>query len=330
MYDFLPESPLTAARHRIIAPMPDAALFSLSDRGLLGYEVESTIPLSPSLSGRLRGESLHGDTFHVADSSGEPWRLRRCGLGQGPAMWRFQSLEHSRCRLAERLRMALAPRLAAQVLHELRNPMNAMSLHADLLVRTVAKAEDPVQRARAEASVQVIRARLADLNQRQDAMVALWLTLAQSGTMAPAGQTLSAVVENALQLLRGLYALHGVMLRTENLDRITAIADRPASQHFQLVLIALLTAACETAAAHAAKTSEVTMTILDGEAGEIIIELGPSVDGRELGLALGASAQDDTLAALCLLLESECIDLRESAPAGTVRLTLPKQASLKP
>jgi signal transduction histidine kinase len=324
MFDLLPDSPLTSARHRLISPMPDAVLFSLADTGLQGYEVEHAVPLSPALAERLRAKSVSGDTFHVSDASGEPWRLRRCGLGAGPGMWRFQSIDHSRCRLMERLRIALAPRLAAQVLHELRNPMNAMSLHADLLARTIPKTEDPVQRARAEASVQVIKTRLADLNQRQGTMVALWLALANpEGVGAVSGLTVAAIFENSLQLLRGLFALHNVVLRTENVDRITAGPDRTASQHLHLVLIALLAAACESASRMRSTTTEVLLQVVDGPEDSIMIELGPMVDSGELGLALGASGHVDALAGLALLLETEGMSLEEVEPAGTIRLTIP-------
>lgn len=321
MFDLLPPSPRTSAPYRLLAPMPDAGLFSLGENGLHGYESGHAVPLAAPLRARLLDRGDVGETLHVADRSGEPWRLRRFGANGGSAMWRFQSLEHSRCRLMERLRIALAPRLAAQVLHELRNPMNAMSLHADLLARTVPKAEDPVQRARAEASVQVIKTRLADLNQRQGTMVALWLALAQADA-APA-PTLAAVLENSLHLMRGLYSLHDVVLRAEDLDRITAGPDRLTTQHLHLVLIALLTAACESVA-RLGSTREVLLQVRNLPDGATAIELGPVADSDDLMHALGATAHNGTLAALSLLLESEGIELSTGdAGAGHIRLTIP-------
>jgi signal transduction histidine kinase len=322
MFDFLSASPLTAARHRLLAPMPDAQLFALRDGGLHGYEVAGSVRLAPPVARRLLEDGPAGHVFHLADNTGEPWRLRRCAGGTAAVMWRFQSLEHSRCRLLERLRAALAPKLAAQVLHELRNPMNALSLHADLLVRTLPKTEDAVQRARAEASVQVIKTRLADLSQRQDAMVALWLSLSQPGLQSPAS-TVAAVLENSLQLLRGLYALHDVMLRVEDLDRITAGPELPATQNLHLVLIALLAMACESAARNPEPAREVLLQVIEGPEARLQLELGPTVDGTTLAAALGADRHDGALAGLSLLLESEGMELLQDSQQGPVRLSLP-------
>src|SRR3546814_4423772 len=57
-------------------------------------------------------------------------------------LWRAQALNDSRSRIFTRLRCLLSSRLSSQFLHDLRNPINALSLHADLLARMVVVRSD--------------------------------------------------------------------------------------------------------------------------------------------------------------------------------------------
>src|SRR3546814_11597284 len=106
------------------------------------------------------------DTVLAIDEDFAPWRLRK--VGGSDELWRAQALNDSRSRIFTRLRCLLSSRLSSQFLHDLRNPINALSLHADLLARTVVV---PGPAERSAVSLRVIRDRRTELPRRQNPFV---------------------------------------------------------------------------------------------------------------------------------------------------------------
>jgi nitrogen fixation/metabolism regulation signal transduction histidine kinase len=140
------------------------------------------------------------------------------------------------------LRSRLAARLAPQLQHELRNPLNALSLHSDLLLRMTSTLE-PALAARMSNSLKAIKTRIADLQQRQDDYVTLWLARPEGLARCRLAETLTA----AQAVLRPLLAHQEITLDWSSIEAcrdLTIALDRSA---LHLLLVGLVTAAVEDA-----------------------------------------------------------------------------------
>ena len=136
------------------------------------------------------------------------------------------------------LRSRLAARLAPQLQHELRNPLNALSLHSDLLLRMSSTLE-PTLAARMGNSLKAIKARIADLQQRQDDYVALWLAHPETTQHCRLAEALGA----AQAVLRPLLAHQEITLDWSSIEacrELTIALDRSA---LHLLLVGMVTAA---------------------------------------------------------------------------------------
>lgn len=172
--------------------------------GVVLVEEERVAALNPAAE-RLWGLRLHEPlpTWMAALPLGRSEQLPRGERVHdierapfGPRGWLFVGEDVTervldRERLARSERLALVGQMLAQITHEVRNPLNAMSLHAELL------AEDLVGRPEAEACLRTIAEEIARLEQ----VTARYLDL--SRRRAP-----EATTESPLALLRGV-------LRTE-------------------------------------------------------------------------------------------------------------------
>lgn len=312
MLDF---APLPEAASWLRAPMPDAAAcLALPDRlARLDHEPANA---SPRLLRTLNTAETSGRIILACDSSGELWRLRHDGAAGPAQLWRLQPLRDSRERLFARLRAALAPELAGRVQHELRNPLNALSLHADLIGRLLQKGGADAA-ARIAPSVEVIRQRLRELEHRQDAALALWLDRPEEGA-APA--TLGGVVDDCLRLLRGHLLPQNIRLHADELAPLAAVPLRGAAAPVQLGLTALLLMAAAGAKQYPAADGSARIDL--SGAGGCTLELQAPLDGHQFGRVLGdACDTSGVLAGLSLLLEPAGLRLETDARQGLARLS---------
>lgn len=318
----LPAADVAAApAHWRHAPLPNAPLWLARQDRLIRGERHESIPASPTLLARLNRPAAVGEVLVAYDTSGEAWRLRHAGdagAGAETRLWLAQAVNDSRARLFSTLRGVLAAQLTECVLHELRNPLNALSLHADLMARVLAGG-GAVERAL--PSIEVIKQRVGDLRRRQDAAVALWLGDPAQPEMASA--ELRAVVDDSLRLVRGHLALQEVRLRSEALDLIGAARLRSGAAQTRLVLMALLLMACAGAKQYrgADGGAEVLVQAI-GDGNTLIVELQAPLDGQTLGRELADTDTAGLIATLALLLESAGIAIETDPLQAVTRLSL--------
>lgn len=108
-----------------------------------------------------------------------------------------------RDRLARTERLALVGQMLAQVTHEVRNPLNAMSLHAELL------AEEVADRPEAEACLATISAEIARLEQ----VTARYLDLSRRRAPEPSSESPRALLEGVLRTEEELWRRAGAEVR---------------------------------------------------------------------------------------------------------------------
>jgi signal transduction histidine kinase len=310
-----PPSP-PAPPHWLRAPLPDAPLCRAQPDHLARVCSHETLAATPALLAALCAPATPGAMLLAYDSSGAAWRLLHAGDAAQP-LWRVQALAESRARLHQRLRGVLAQQLLECVLHELRNPLNALGLHADLIARLLGGG-DPAAAPRALSSVEVIKERLGELRRRQDAALALWL----GDPAQPGGAALAPLVEHSLRLLRGHASLHQVRLHGEDLSLIGAARLRDDALPAQIALITLLVAACEGAHHNpAADGAEVLLRAVAGN-GALVLEIQAPLEGLELARELADTDAEGLLATLALLLEPSGLELETQPLQALTRLVL--------
>jgi len=281
--------------------MPEAGWYWLQADRLRAVQGDGALELNAALRGELE-RAAPGATVIASDRDEVIWRLRKIDsvpVGND-ALWQAQTLVESRSRLFCDLRGRLASRLSSQLLHDLRNPVNALSLHADLLARLVAmpEAED-----RATASLRVIRERIGELTRRQDALVSLWLAPPACGADA----SMQRLVENAVRLARGFGALHDIHLRVGALDRLANCRPPRIVAHVEVAMIALLLA-CESALlTESGVTRELAVEAVGDDRPDLIIRA--SICG----------SADVIVDELQLLLDDEPLTLCEEDGAAVLR-----------
>jgi hypothetical protein len=303
------------------APLPDAPLYLTKQDGLQrlgGHQPPAAV--SPALLAALGDAGAGGDLLVAEDSSGSAWRLRRAGCAGASQCWQLQELRDSRSRLLAGLRALLAPQLSGSVLHELRNPLNALSLHADLITRLLPAEGRALQAERLTASVDVIKQRLRELSARQDAAVALWFE--QPAKTSPPVD-LGRLVEASLRLIRGYMSLQELRLRGEALQLLGGVLiDGQHAATLQLVLLAALLMACAGAKRTPAASGGGDVMLLASAAdGGLSLELQSALDGETLARELADTDGDGLLATFALLLQPAGIAVDAPAQQGLLRLT---------
>ncbi|WP_157623111.1 hypothetical protein [Solimonas soli] len=299
----------TVPAHWRAAAMPDAACHLVTDDGLLPLDGAAALQPSTALLARMRGAAI-GDTL-LARGHDATWRLRRVAAPASVALWAAQALSESRRCSFMRLRRQLAERLASQLLHELRNPMNALSLHADLLGRLIAM-PDSVERA--NASARVIRERQRDLAARQDALVALWLA-----APGPGGESdMAAIVAAALRMVRNYGSLHDIRLHADALDALEGSGPPRVAAHVELAIIAALLLACDGLSG--ARQELRAEWLASAPAPVLRIRDAPPADAEAGGFEWGGRPPSTAavVATLALLLDEEPLSL--TLHGGELRL----------
>jgi hypothetical protein len=286
--------------------LPDASWHVMRDGRLESFDGGAALLLTPELRARLEAAST-AETL-IASDGATLWRLRSSAPAGMPLLWRAQSLSESRRRLFVDLRCRLSSRLSSQLLHELRNPMNALSLHADLLARLITTA-DGLERA--ANSVQLIRDRLKDLALRQNAMVALWLAppAGADGGMLPR-------LENALRMVRAYGALHELRVRDNGLDALRHCKPPVVPAHAEVALVAWLLLACDLTLMAARAPRELLVEALPSPAGGLLVRLPLAIDDETPMPGTDAAVPQriaDFVGELALLLDDEPLTVRLDA-----------------
>jgi signal transduction histidine kinase len=217
--------------------MPDARRYRFDGRQLAASDRGSALAIEPGLAAMLANRA-DGITL-CAQAGRQLWRLRALASPDAQPLWLAQPLTDSRARILLRIRASLGARLSAQLLHELRNPMNALSLHTDLLSRLIAS---PDTLARAAGSLQIVRERLNDLSARQNAMVGLWLAPVTDENRSA---NLQELIEKALRMIRSHFSLHEIRGRAVGLERLATAPAVRLDTRLEIVLIGLLLLACD-------------------------------------------------------------------------------------
>lgn len=299
--------------HWLLAALPRAQVCQLGTAGLLQLETGSTTKLSAPLRQALHEAPATDRTLVVVDPAGAPWRLRRAATG-APDIWMLQSLADSRRIALQDFRGVYAARLASSLLHELRNPLNALGLQCDLLGRTLKTLTNADALTQGMARVSQMKDRLRDLLERQNSMVGLWLSAPERSEVQP---KLARQIDEALRLLRSYGSQREVRLQADGLAGLDRVATPLDSLSFGIVLIALGLLAIDSAAATARPD--------EGAQVELQTIPGSDIDGIPASLqirahfaasALPAELQlknfDEWLATLALLLDAQPIELSAS------------------
>ena len=229
--------PVTAL-HWHAAAFVQANLQVMKGASMIAATSGATTVLAPALAQALQSAASNVVVF-AEDPQGDPWRLRRVANSD---CFEVQSLAASRRGCLQQLRSILAAQLSGSLLHELRNPLNALGLQCDLLGRALASPLALDSQTQLVARVAQMRERLRHLLENQNALVASWLAeLDPSITAEP-----SAVIEDALRLLRSYGSQREVQLRGEQLEALAAIGPLPDALRLRLVITALAVLAVDS------------------------------------------------------------------------------------
>jgi hypothetical protein len=292
----------------LLAPMPDASLYLLREATLCALDGAGEFRLSDALLSRFEAALPTDDMLIARDSDGMYWRLRRLSAPDGLHLWRLQSIEDTRKRLLDRLRTALAPRVATHLLHDLRNPMNALSLHADLAAQILAmRGGTAVESERMASSLRIIKERLRDLQGLQNRAVALWLGTPPEASSAT---TTGAVISETLRLLRGILARPQVNLNIDDLELLNSCpVTARALPSLQLSFIAVLMMVSTTPDVPEAPAAVRQLRTHADTPARVILDIEAHFHSASLESHLDAADIIGVFAALALLLEQHGIDI---------------------
>ncbi len=141
------------------------------------------------------------------------------------------SISQFETELAQRNRLAALGELAARVAHEIRNPLTAIQLQAQLLTERTAGSD-----------LQATAQRLAAEVERLDLVVASTLALGRDADVQPVPTPLNPVIEDVLELMRPSLAHRGIELSWQPGDVGEVPLDAP---RFKQVIYNLLTNAAD-------------------------------------------------------------------------------------
>jgi len=294
-------SGVTPHAHWLIAAMPDADWHVGTDAQLLPLDGACALALTSALLAQM--QALQPGQTLLAHEQDTVWRLRRVAAPDAQSLWVAQPLAVSRERCFQQLRSHLGERLAPQILHELRNPMNALSLHTDLLGRLIAM---PEAAERAGASARVLRDRQRDLTARHDALVALWLAPVAHGDE----QTMRTLVAGALRMVRNYGSLRDIRMQVDALDALDTVQRPRAAAHVELVLVAALLLVCDGLAGGESQELRIEW-LADDSVPTLRIAAAPSAEADASGFAWNGRrvSNGEVLATLALLLDGEPMTL---------------------
>lgn len=201
------------------ASLTNASLSEINATGLV-HVFEPPQRMAHLIAQAKRGVSSVGERLqiHRADGGGQPvvvWclPLRREDSAETRiivVMREVQDAEpHSESSYA-RERLHLLGQIAGVVFHEIQNPLNAISLHTDILEEELAQ-PDGGNRTQLLDSLGVVRARIGHLHE----LVQEYLTLARLAVLPREPEDLGALLEALALEMRDMLMTRGVTLRLE-------------------------------------------------------------------------------------------------------------------
>jgi len=150
------------------------------------------------------------------DSDGRKFDARRSDFGSAGAVWTVADItEQSRTRdkLARSERLALIGQMLAQVTHEVRNPLNALSLNTELLSEEIERL-DPERRSEVWELLETISGEIERLTN----VTAHYLQLARRPAAQFALEPVRPLIEDVLRFLALEFDKDGVELQTTLAD----------------------------------------------------------------------------------------------------------------
>jgi signal transduction histidine kinase len=305
--------------HWRTAALPAAAFYQARSDALISLATATAVELSAPLQAALKTVAMAGGTLIALDKNAAYWRLRR--LPGWPAdLWLVQSLAESRRLLLQNFRAVLASRLASSLLHELRNPLNALGLQSDLLTRMLKPAATPEAVAQAAGRVSQMKERLRDLLDRQNSMAGLWLS--EPADAPPLD--LPLLLDETLRLLRSYGSQREVRMQAQDLPALGSGTLRLDSMTFRIVLLAIGVLAVDSAATSSIGGDKAVLMqfsaadVHQQRAATLIVRADWRADA--LPGALHISKLDEWLATLALLLDDQPVQLSQPHATG-IRLT---------
>jgi two-component system, NtrC family, sensor kinase len=177
-------------------------------------------------------------------------------------------------RLIRSERLATVGRMAAQIAHEVRNPLSSIGLNAELLGDELGVGADEARRLTASIISEVDR--LAEITET-------YLRFARLPRPRLESEDLGAIVRSVVELSRGELAQDGIELRV---DIAPDLPELPADEaQLRQALINLVRNAREAMAAASPKRLEIGVRA-DGPAGRLLLwisDSGAGIDGADLG-----------------------------------------------
>lgn len=222
--------------------------------------------------------------------------------------------------LARSERLALVGQMLAQIVHEVRNPLNAMSLNAEMLAEEVERL-DPAHRTDARDLLGTVSGEI----ERLTAVTAHYLQLARRPPARLAPEDLPALVQDVARLLQAELGQGGVTLQVDCVDPGPQLVD---GNQVRQALLNVVRNAVEAGAHHLrlsvrAEAGELRLALTDDGPGMTAEEIDRAFDpffstkatGTGLGLAITRQILEDHGG-------SVRVDSRPGAGA-TVTLALP-------
>jgi len=185
----------------------------------------------------------------------------------------------NRKRLEERLlhteRLAVVGRMAAQVAHELRNPLSSISLNAELLADEL--------NGLPEEQAQEARSLLASITKEIERLAAVseeYLQFARLPELAPAPTDVTLLVEDLAEFTELELAKAGITVKVETEDVPNIPVDR---RQLRQALLNLIRNALEAMGEKGGTLTLAARVTEDGEAAEIaVVDTGPGIpEGKE-------------------------------------------------
>jgi len=297
--------------------MPNAPLCRLAGSTLIPLEPGEPFTLTRHLADALLAAARVGAVLFANDAGGGAWRLRLCNAPEPMSIWQVQTIEASRLAVFARLRAMLASCMAGHVLHDLRNPMNALSLHAEMLTR-IADADDLLpQRSRIQSGSRSVKERLAELQIRQNAAFGLWLA---DPSFEEVGTTRAgSCMESVLRLAGGYFAMQEVRLELEGRELLERCQPKSPSSYLHIALLSILTRACDAARENGgAAMLNVRQQQSPTGAWQLVVELHSALSGRMAAADAEFAEPGKLIAALSLMLDGQDVSLTMDGDLLTV------------
>lgn len=276
---------------------------------LEGNQVSLTNPAARTTWGVDKGqplpevltETLEPGLHELSDSEGRLYEVRATTFGEQGWVLSTNDVTDATAakrRLARSERLALVGQMLAQITHEVRNPLNALSLNTELLADEL-EAFDPDK----DTETWDILGTIASEIDRLTAVTAHYLQLARRPPAQPVAQDLPSLVRDVERLLEPELQTHDVELTVEigPMQRLHADGNQLRQALLNVVRNAVEAGAKNLELTAEVQDAEVSLTLADDGPGMSETELQHATDpffstkasGTGLGLAITRQILED-------------------------------------